>query len=129
MGKCPLCGQGVHLRTLKLMSTCTAKQYAEWVWPYSKFGFWKLVQLVPFSTWKDRLKLMGWTQEFWDRYKELKAAADKDDVQEAGPDSSESFMDYVARKQGSEGSREEEEKWEAYKTDRDASLAQEAQKP
>lgn len=85
VGKCPLCGQGMFLKTLVHMEKCTAKQYAEWVYQYSRSGFWKKVD---FAVWKRRLQLMGWTQDFWDRYKELK-----------GEDQSESS--------------EDNEKWEA----------------
>jgi len=43
---------------------------------------------VNFNLWKRRLELMGWTQEFWDRYKELK-----------GEDRGESYEDWIMRKQ------------------------------
>jgi len=66
------------------MRKWTAKQYADWVYPYSHSGFW---QKVKFETWKKRLFLMGWTEEFWDHYKELRA-----------DDGSESYSDYMNRK-------------------------------
>ena len=69
-GKCPLCGQGMRLKTLLQMGKMTAREYAEWVQPYSHSGFF---QKIDYTVWKNRLKLMGWTEEFWDRYNELKA--------------------------------------------------------
>lgn len=73
------------MRTLLNMSKWTAKQYADWVQPYSHSGFWKKIN---YSVWKDRLRLMGWTEAFWDRYKELK-----------GDDTSESYEDHMAKAQ------------------------------
>jgi len=88
MGKCPLCGQGLYLKTLFTMSkTNAAKGYADWVFSYK--GFWKKIN---FSQWKGRLQLMGWTREFWDAYKALK------DEQEKEGGESESFTDYINRK-------------------------------
>ena len=85
MVKCPLCKQGLYLKTVVGMSKWTAAEYAGWVQPYSRSGFWKKVN---FNLWKRRLELMGWTQEFWDRYKELK-----------GEDRGESYEDWIMRKQ------------------------------
>ena len=87
MGKCPLCGQGLYLKTLFTMSKTNAKGYAEWVFSYK--GFWKNIN---FSQWKGRLQLMGWTREFWDAYKALKS-----EQQEEGGEN-EGFMDYINRK-------------------------------
>lgn len=95
VGKCPLCDQGMFLKTLVGMDSWTATQYAGWVQPYSRNGFWKKVN---FEVWKRRLQLMGWTQEFWDRYKELK-----------GDDGSEGYGDYMERKQREEHEAEMQE--------------------
>jgi hypothetical protein len=112
MGKCPLCGQGMYLKSLTLMANTTARGYAKWVFNY-KGGFWHKIN---FSQWKGRLQLIGWTQEFWDEYKALKS-----EQQEEG-DETESFSDYVNRK-GQEAAAEwnkesytenENRKWEEY---------------
>jgi hypothetical protein len=93
MGKCPLCTQGMYLKTLKKMTEWRASGYAGWVFNYH--GFWKKIS---FEQWKGRLKLMGWTMEFWDEYGKLKEAAHEE--------GEESFGDYVDRK-----GREEAEAW------------------
>jgi transcription elongation factor Elf1 len=69
LGKCPMCGKGLKLRTLVEMVKWGPREYAEFVAPYASDGFW---QKVPWDVWKDRLKIMGWTQPFWDRYHELR---------------------------------------------------------
>lgn len=85
IAKCPLCHQGFKLETLMKMSKWTAKEYAEWVQPYSHSGFW---QKINFSVWRNRLQLMGWTDDFWNRYNELK-----------GSDTNESYEDHMKRAQ------------------------------
>lgn len=87
MGNCPLCKQEMYLKTLLGMSKSDAKGYAKWIFNYK--GFWKKIK---FAQWKDRLQLMGWTNEFWDEYKVLKG----EQQQEEGSD--ESFTDYINRK-------------------------------
>lgn len=90
VGKCPLCGQGLFLKSLVMMNKCTATEYANWVHPYARMGFWKKLN---FQTWKRRLQLMGWTQEFWDRYHQLKGDPDE---------RVESYVEYVERAQREE---------------------------
>ena len=84
LGKCPMCGKGLRLRTLVEMVKWGPREYAEFVAPYASSGFW---QKVPWETWKKRLFIMGWTQLFWDHYHELR-----------GQDEGESFSEYVDRK-------------------------------
>jgi hypothetical protein len=84
LGKCPMCGKGLRLRTLVEMVKWGPREYAEFVAPYASDGFW---QKVPLETWKKRLFIMGWTQPFWDHYHELR-----------GQDEGESFSEYVDRK-------------------------------
>lgn len=94
MGKCPLCGQGMFLKSLSMMEKTNAAGYAKWVFTYKGF-FHK----IKFPQWKGRLQLMGWTGDFWEAYHALKG-----EQQEQG-DESESFMDYVNRK-GQEAAEE-----------------------
>jgi len=91
MAKCPLCGLSFHMKSLVNMAKWTAKEYADWVFEYSKAGFWAKVK---FDTWKKRLFLMGWTNDFWDRYKELK-----------GEDTDESYTEHLDRVQREEAWR------------------------
>jgi transcription elongation factor Elf1 len=86
--KCPLCGLTFRMKSLVCMAKWTAKEYADWVFEYSHAGFWTKVK---FDTWKKRLYLMRWTEEFWERYHELK-----------GEDKDESYTDYVDRSQREE---------------------------
>jgi hypothetical protein len=94
MGKCPLCGQGMFLKSLSMMDKTNAAGYAKWAFNYKGF-FHK----INFNQWKGRLQLMGWTSDFWEAYHALKG-----EQQEQG-DESESFMDYVNRK-GQEAAEE-----------------------
>jgi transcription elongation factor Elf1 len=84
LAKCPLCLNGMRLKTLVDMLKWDAKKYAEFVAPYASDGFWKKCK---FDVWKKRLLIMGWTQEFWDRYHELRGQAE-----------TESFSAYMSRK-------------------------------
>ena len=69
IGKCPLCGQGAKLQTLVKMETWGPEEYAQFVFDYRSSGFW---QKIDFASWKKRLALMGWTERFWNKYKELR---------------------------------------------------------
>ncbi len=88
LGKCPSCGQKMKLVTLVKMESWKPEEYAAFVFDYRRSGFW---QKISFATWKNRLKLMGWTKPFWDEYKRLRGDA---------PDA--------------EKEKEFEEKWKAY---------------
>jgi hypothetical protein len=87
-GKCPVCGQGMKLQTLVKMEKWTPQEYAKFVFDYRSQGFW---QKIKFETWSKHLKMMNWTQPFWDEYKRL-----KDDLPDA------------------EGQRAAEDKWSDY---------------
>ncbi len=65
--QCPACGEGMLLRSL--MRDWTPETYAQWVFEYSHSGFWKKVH---FEIWKDRLIARGWSDTFWNVYRELK---------------------------------------------------------
>jgi hypothetical protein len=82
------------LRNLVTMKW-TPQKYAEWVFGYSLNGFW---QKISFSSWKERLFEIGWSQPFWDKYKALKGEATKSD-------DTENFTDYINRK-GQEAAEE-----------------------
>jgi len=83
--KCPICNMTFRMRSLMNMVKWTATEYADWVFDYSHSGFWNKVN---FEVWKKRLYLMGWSSEFWDRYRSLK-----------GEDTNESFTEYISHKQ------------------------------
>lgn len=77
-GKCPNCGLGMKLETLQKMQEWTKKGnssgvifYAEWVYEYRSSGFWQKIHAY-FPEWKKYLSMMGWTKEFWEKYKALK---------------------------------------------------------
>lgn len=73
-GKCPLCGQGMMLKSLSKVMT-SPEQYAVFAYNYAKMGFWKKVS---FEIWKKRLGMMGWTDRFWTEYKRLRGDLDKE---------------------------------------------------
>ena len=86
LGKCPECQNMMQLRTLT--AKWTPSQFAEWVYDYRLSGFW---QKCKFKTFNDRLYRLGWSYEFWDRYKQLK-----------GENQTEAYEDYILRKQQEE---------------------------
>ncbi len=67
---CPQCGNGMRLQTLTV--AWTPETFADFVFGYSKSGFWfKVKEGAGFETWKERLK-NRFGQAFWERYKALK---------------------------------------------------------
>jgi transcription elongation factor Elf1 len=83
LGKCPECGNQMQIKSLT--SDWTPEQYAEFMYEYSGQGGW---QKVKFQVWSYRLNKIGWSQRFWNRYRELKGEA-----------KTESYTDYIQRKQ------------------------------
>jgi len=69
---CPECNQ--KMREKSLTQSMSASDYAEWVFLYASYGFWKIVK---YAVWNKRLKELGLAPEFWDRYKELKAGRNR----------------------------------------------------
>ena len=67
LGQCPECKN--QFRWTTLTAEWTPEQYAEWVYDYSQAGFW---QKIPYKTWSERLRKIGWSARFWRRYKQLK---------------------------------------------------------
>jgi hypothetical protein len=92
LAACPECKQGMRMSTL--VADMTPEQFADFVYPYAKSGFWKKVN---FAQWNDRLRRMGWSFRFWARYKELKGEGEYDS-EEA----------YLERKQREEHNRADE---------------------
>jgi len=89
---CPQCKNGMMMRSL--ISEMSIEDYAEWCYEYSGSGFW---QKVPFRTWAERLRKLGWAYKFWKKYRQLK-----------GEDTTEGYKDYIMRKQYEQA---EEEGW------------------
>lgn len=85
-GKCPECQNRMELQTLT--AKWTPEQFADWVYPYSRSGFW---QKCKFKTFNDRLYKIGWSYRFWRRYRELK-----------GEDTTESYEEHLKRIQREE---------------------------
>jgi len=83
---CPACGVGMMLRNV--IRDWTAESYADWVFGYSKSGFW---QKIKFADWSKNLKEKGWTRAFWDRYKMLKGESSEDSDRDAGEQWEEAF--------------------------------------
>ena len=83
--KCPDCGEVMRRDTLT--KRMTIEEYAEWVYEMGKY-FWNKVD---FSRFKNRLKEMGISREFWEAYKRAKAELE-----------TESYEEYLMRKQREE---------------------------
>lgn len=69
-GCCPKCNNGMMLRNL--LREWTPESYADWVFNYARSGFWSKIS---FAEWKEKLSAMGWSEDFWVKYKMLKAEA------------------------------------------------------
>lgn len=89
--KCPDCGNTMRMKTLTY--DFTIEQFAQWCCQYALSGFWKK---VPFQKFNRRLKELGIRYRFWKAYKIFK-----------GEDTTESYEDYIARKQREEYEDEE----------------------
>lgn len=87
LGRCPECGNNMQIRTLTL--EMTPEQFAEFMFEYSCQGGW---QKVKFKQFNERLFVMGWSERFWTRYKQLKG----DNVPVV------SYADYIMRQQEEE---------------------------
>ena len=81
MAKCPECKNQLLFRTLFNMLDWSGSQFADFVYPYAKMGFWDKVKAVGFEVWKERLTILEQStdetgepfyRQFWDRYKQLK---------------------------------------------------------
>jgi len=96
LGKCPECKNQMQLRSLT--AEWTPEQYAEWCYSYSLSGFW---QKVPFKKWSQRLRDIGWSYAFWAKYKQLKG--------ESAEDRTESYQEWLERKQREEHEAEQRE--------------------
>lgn len=72
---CPECKTSMLMKSL--WNEWGAKEYAEWVFNYRSSGFWKKCN---FQVWSKRLKEIGWSYDFWARYKELKAQFSTDEI-------------------------------------------------
>jgi transcription elongation factor Elf1 len=83
LGKCPECGNEMQIKTLT--ADMSIEQYAEFVFGYSKSGFW---QKINFKKFNERLKAIGWSERFWLKYKQLK-----------GDDTNETYEEMLYRSQ------------------------------
>lgn len=96
---CPNCDEGMLL--FSLLHDWTPETYAKWVFEYSRSGFWKKVN---FEAWKRRLFERGWSEAFWEIYRQLKA-----------DNPSESYEDMMNRK-----GQEAAQQWQQEESGQDA---------
>jgi hypothetical protein len=80
MAKCPECKNQVLFKTLFNLLSWNGSEFADFVFPYAKMGFFHKIY-PDFETWKRRLTYLSQTddssaepfyRQFWDRYKALK---------------------------------------------------------
>lgn len=89
LGKCKACGQGMKLKTIFTLGKGTPEAYAKFVVEYPPGAFFeKVKQGLGFERWKARLKLMGWSQRFWEEYRRLNPKFDDENE--------EKYKDYEA---------------------------------
>lgn len=89
---CPDCGRKMMRESLT--KSMSVEEYAQWVFDYSRSGFW---QKINFKVWNERLYQLGISREFWDKYKSLKG--------ETVYNEDDDYRDYL-RSQKSEGGDE-----------------------
>jgi hypothetical protein len=64
--KCPECEQTFLMKTL--MADMSVVEFADWVAEYARSGFWTKCSFEKFTA---RLKLLGWSKTFWERYRAM----------------------------------------------------------
>lgn len=74
LARCPDCGTLLLWRTLRFMDSVDAVKFADWVFPYRLSSFW---QKINFKKWNQRLSELGWSEDFWKRYHELRGDIDE----------------------------------------------------
>ena len=67
--KCPNCSNYMKMKTLLFVKDCSNEEYARWVYEYRLSGFFKKIN---FEQWTKKLKELGMSYEFWEKYKQLK---------------------------------------------------------
>jgi DNA-directed RNA polymerase subunit RPC12/RpoP len=84
IAKCPNCKNQILFKTLFSLLEWNGSQFADFVQPYAKMGFWKKIY-PDFETWKRRLTYIShsddsddsFAQQFWNRYKALKGESEE----------------------------------------------------
>ncbi len=99
---CKHCEQGFMMRNL--LRPWTAKDYAAFVFGYRKAGFFNKIKQAPnsFEKWMQRLKDLGWSRDFWDRYKAMKAAEQPWEDHKITEEDQAAYDNYVASQTGQE---------------------------
>jgi hypothetical protein len=77
LAKCSNCKQEVQFRTLFNMLKWSGKEFADFVFPYTKMGFWNKVS-PDFKAWNLKLKYLNMSYDFWERYKALRGDSQED---------------------------------------------------
>lgn len=85
LGKCPNCQNQAEWKTF--FANWTIKTFAQFCYEYSCSGFWQKCKYQQFN---DALRQIGWLDQFWTEYKNLKGDS---------TDKTESYQDYMERKQ------------------------------
>jgi hypothetical protein len=107
-GKCPLCGHRMRFQTLlKVMSS--PEQYAVFAFTYPAWSFWERVKHAGFNVWKRRLKMMDWTERFWDEYKRQRGDTEEEEEERRLKNEVDA---YERTMQNPERAREENEAYE-----------------
>jgi hypothetical protein len=81
MACCPNCKQNVLFKTLFEMLKWTGIEFADFVSPYAKTGFWSKV-FPNFEEWNKKLHELNMSYDFWFRYKSLKGDYEENEQNE-----------------------------------------------
>lgn len=83
--KCPFCNRIVKIKTLFGLTTWTPEQYAHFVYTYPAGAFFAKVKEIPggFDKWKERLRIMKWSTQFWSQYRAEKAESGEETIRKA----------------------------------------------
>lgn len=90
--RCPECDQGMLMKSL--LAEMTPEEFAEWVYAYSRSGYWGKCS---FEKFRKRLIDLGWSYRFWARYKELKGEPYDEYYRSIARDEREPQKHYIGR--------------------------------
>jgi hypothetical protein len=79
---CPYCRTLMNLKTVLSVYKMTGAQFAKWVYEYNFGGRNQFFRKVNFNEWKERLKVLGLSYDFWEEYKKLKGEWNTRSVEE-----------------------------------------------
>jgi hypothetical protein len=78
----------MKLKTLLFIQSCSNEEYAKWVFDYRLCGFFHKIKSGnnSFEKWNKKMKELGISYEFWEKYKQLKGEFKEENKQDDEPE-------------------------------------------